>query len=222
MAIEGDMALDVTSGGGTASLKQDVQAFGLGDEQGVPYVRAQIDLGVPVITASGFMFDEQGQGTLTANFGNITAGTDVLTDIDFANVKASLGFKIPLGPVSLTPGVAVDYIDLHLVVQDTLAIVTEDIDVQAPIPLLFLAANVDLGVLGVTGEVGWIEIPDYQGVDGTFWDAELLAEVRLSPALHVFGGYRIIGLDAVGDVDNQDFATDLTVSGWIVGGGFRF
>jgi hypothetical protein len=222
MAIEGDMALDVVSGGGAGSLRQDESAFGLGDPQGSPYVRAKVDFGVPVLKASGFLFEEQGQGRLTANFGNITAGTDVRTDLDFTNVKGSLTFEIPLGPLSLAPGVAVDFIDLDMVVQDTLGIVTEDIEVQAPIPLLFLSAELDLGRAGVVGEFGYMQVHNYRGVDGAFVDLELLADLRLSGAVHVFGGYRYIDLDADGDIDNQSFVVDLSVSGWIIGGGVRF
>lgn len=223
MAIDGDVALAATSGGGAASLSQDVEtAFGLGDPQGSAYGRLQFDFGVPVLTVSAFQLLEEGQGTLVAQFGNLPAGTDVLTDLSFFDAKASLAFGFDLGPVRLAPGLAIDYIDLDMQVQDTFGILTEDIEVMAPIPLLYLGAELDLGIAAVAGEIGVLDVPEIDDVEGTFWDAELQAELELSPAAQLFVGYRFLSMDARGTVDGQDFAADLEVSGWMIGGTLRF
>ena len=222
MAISGDIALAPGAGGPT--IHQDVDsALGLGDAVGSPYARVQFDFGVPVLTASAFTFEEQGRGTLNAQFGNITAGTAVASDLRFTNVKASLAFDvIPLGVVKIAPGLAVDGFDLRMHVQDLAATVTEDLTVQAPLPMGFVRAEADLGLVGAVGEFGYSRLPKIEDAKGTFWDAELLVELHTGSSLHLFAGYRAIGLDAEGTTDGQDFAADLRVTGWTIGGGFRF
>ncbi len=223
VAVSGDIALSTTSGGLSGVSNQDFDsAFGLGQDRGSPYARLQLDLGVPVITVSGFTFDERGSGTVGAQFGNIAGGTAVDTELQFNNLKASCAFQLDLGPVAVAPGVAVDLFDLQMHVQDSGSSTAEDIDVFAPVPMAFLRAEADLGLVAAVAEVGYIHIPKIRDVEGTFWDAELLAEVRPTPLLHLFAGYRMLHLDGTGIVDNQDFGTNFDVAGWMIGGGFRF
>lgn len=223
MALDGDIALSNTSGGVTSSINQDIPtALGLGSERGSPYARVQLDMGVPVLTLSGFTFEEDGQGTLQAQFGNIAANTQVDTHLEFANLKASYAFEIDVGPVSVAPGIAVDLFDLQMQVSDSLGVVTENVDVLAPVPMAFVRAEGDLGIVGAVAELGLIKVPKIQDVEGTFWDAELAVEVRPLPMLHLFAGYRQIHIDVDGISDNQSFAADLDISGWMIGGGIRF
>src|SRR5206468_8641920 len=137
---------------------------------GSPYVRVQLDLGTPVLTASAFKFEEHGQGHLNAQFGNIAAGTDVDSDIQFTNAKVSLAFDIPLGPLKIAPGIAADVFDLDMHVQDTGGSTTEDLEVIAPVPMAFVRAEGDLGIVSAVGELGYIKIPEIHDVKGTFWD----------------------------------------------------
>ena len=223
MAIEGDIALNPTAGGGTSSIQQDLEtALGLGDEQGSPWARAELDLGVPVLAVTGFTFEEQGSGTLQANYGNITAGTDVNSDLEMANVKASMAFQIALGPLSISPGLAVDWFDLQLAVSDTAGIATETVELSAPVPMVFLRGQADVGIASFIAEAGYLEVPEYDDIEATSWDAEALVELRPTPQFNLFAGYRVITVQVEGEVDNQDFFADITLSGWIIGGGVRF
>lgn len=223
MAVDGDIALSPTAGGFTGTIQQDIESgLGLGDENGTPYIRAELDAGVPVLSVSYFSFDESGRGTLDATFGGITVGTDVQSELTFTNVKTALAFEFDVGPVSLAPGIAIDLFDIDLQVRDTGGFTTEDIDVTAPLPMLFLRGQVDLGVAAVIAELGVIDTPEIQDIEGTFWDAEVLVEVRPTAPVHLFAGYRLMNIDAEGTVDGQDFAADLQVSGWVIGGGIRF
>lgn len=223
MAVQGDIALSTTSGSLSGVIDQDFEsAFGLGDGSGSPYVRAQVDFGVPVLTVSAFTFRERGSGTLNSQFGNITSGTDVDSDLQFANVKASYAMQFDVGPVAVSPGIAVDLFDLRMRVSDTAGFASETIDVFAPVPMAFLRAEVDLSVVAAVAEVGYIDVPKIDDVKGTFWDAELFAEVRPLPLMHLFAGYRMLHVDGSGVVDAQDFATNLDISGWMIGGGIRF
>ncbi|HEX5054460.1 MAG TPA: hypothetical protein VFZ65_21960 [Planctomycetota bacterium] len=211
-----------TSPATSGSIRQDFEsAFGIGDDQGAPYARVSADMGVPVIAVSGFLFDEQGTGTLQAQFGNLSAGVDVRSKLDFANVKASYALKIPIGPVSIAPGIAVDYFDFELDVQDTAGLLRENVQLQAPIPLAFVRGQLDLSVFTVLGEVGYVEV-DTGDVQGSLLDIEAMAQWHANAWIDVFVGYRALHLDADGTIDNDTFDTTITVSGFLVGGGFTF
>ncbi len=223
MAIDGNIALATAGSGLSGTVDQGFDsAFGLGDERGSPYARLQLDAGVPVITVSGFAFEETGTGQLDSQFGVIVAGTNVISDLQFTNLKGSLAFQIDLGPVAVSPGIALDYFDLEMTVRDTGGLAQENIDVLAPVPMAFLRGEASLGVVAAVAEVGFIRVPKIREIEGTFWDAEAMLEVRPLPMLHFFAGYRFLHVDGEGTVDNQDFATDLDVSGWMIGGGVRF
>lgn len=223
MAVGGDVALAANSGGSLVNLDQSVEsAFGLGEDQGSPYARVQLDMGTPVLTASGFMFEESGRGRLQASFGDIVGGTEVFTDLAFDNAKISFAFDIDLGPITVSPGLACDLFNLELHVRDVAGFATEDLEVLAPVPLGFLRVAADLGVVGVVAEGGYITIPEIDDYEGTFWDAELMVEVRPTPLLHLFAGYRYMKIEAEGLADDQSFDVNLDISGWMAGGGIRF
>lgn len=220
MAVRGDIGY--VNGASTVSVRQDVDsALGLGEDQDQPYARAMLDTGVQVIAVSAFRFEESGTGLLQADFGGVTAGTTVRSDFEFLNAKGSYAFEIALGPVSIAPGIAIDYFDLELDVRDLGGVASETLDVNAPVPLAFVRGTVDLGIASGVVELGYIEA-DIGDVDGSFFDAEILVEVRIAPLVHLFGGYRRIALDAEGVVDGDTYEADLEVDGFVIGGGVRF
>lgn len=221
LGLDGDFGF--VDGTSTASIQQDVEsAFGLGDDQGSPYARVALDLGVPHLSASGFIFEDDGTGTLTANFGeNLTAGTAVDSEFDLAAAKIALAFDIDVGPVTVSPGVAVEYVDLQMSVRDRIGIATEEVDLQAPIPLAFVRAQVELGPVTLLGEGGYLQV-DVEDVDASLLDLEFMARVHPTEWLHVFGGYRLLRLEGDGEVDGDSVDLDLDLAGWVVGGGIRF
>lgn len=223
LAIGGDMALSPTGGAVGPTIDQDIESgLGLGDQSGSPYVRAELDLGVPVLSVSAFQFSDSGIGMLNGSFGNISGGTQVATDLDFRNVKTALTFDIDLGPAKISPGLAVDLFDLDLHVQDVAGFAEESVSLIAPVPMLFMRAEADLGIVAGVAELGGLKTPRIQDIKGTFWDGELRVEVRPAPMFHLFAGYRFMHLDGNGNIDNQDFSTSLDISGWLIGGGIRF
>lgn len=218
--LDGDIGYQ--SGTGQVAVAQDVEsAFGLGDDEGVPYGRVMIDTGVPVIAVSGFLFDEEGRGVLDANFGDIAANVAVDTEFELANAKASYAFQIDLGPVAIAPGLAVDYFDLNFQVQDVFATQRETVDLAGPVPMAFLRAEVDLGIVAAVAEGGYMEI-DIDDVDASMLDIEAMVEVRPTALLHLFAGYRHLNIQADGEIDGDTFDGDFTLSGFFVGGGLRF
>ena len=219
--LSGDVALASTTL--PATLGADVQDdLGVDTEQS-PYVRLELGTGIVNVTASAFQYGSSGSGVLDANFGNITAGVPVNSDIDVLNIRGAVTFDlIDLGPVRISPGLAVDYTDLDFEVRQTTGgTAIERLEVQIPAPLLYVQAEADLGPLIANIDAGGMKV-DLDEVDGTFWDIE--AMLRYAPAEHfeIFGGYRLILVDGQGTVDGQAYDADVELSGWFAGGGISF
>jgi len=220
LSLDGDIGY--RNGAANANIQQDIEsAFGLGDGQGVPYGRVMLDTGVPVLAVSGFQFDESGTGVLQADFGDVPAGIAVDTDFEMTNAKASLAFQIDLGLVALSPGLALDYFDLKVDVQDVFGAFQESVELAGPVPMLFLRAEADLGVVAAVAEGGYMKI-DVEDVTASLLDLEALVEVRPTALVNLFVGYRLLNLAADGVIDGDTFDTDITISGFFVGGGVRF
>lgn len=223
LSVSGTAALAPPGGSLGSTSGQDVEsAFGLGDAVTSPWARLQLDFGTPVFSVSGFAFEQSGTGFLSSQFGNLIAGTAVDTDISLQNFKAALAFELPLGQLSLSPGLAVSVLDLQMEIRDQVGLSSEKIDVLAPIPVVFLRGEFDMGFLDAVAEIGYLEVPKIKDIEGTFVDAEFMLQAEISRTFHVFAGYRLLQIDGDGVYDDQEFATDLEVAGWMIGGGIRF
>lgn len=220
-AVEGD--LGYVDGASATSVDQDVEsAFGLGDDQGIPVGRIAIDTGVPVLSVSGFMFDEQGQGVLQGNFGNaFTAGLPVNSDFELTNAKAAYAFQIGMGPVSISPGIGVDYFDLKLELRDQFGFGRETLELQAPVPIAFLRGEVDLGVVSLLAEGGYMSV-DVEDVEVSLLDIEAMLMVKPTAMLDLFVGYRMIEFEGEGEIDGDRTDADFQLGGFMIGGGLRF
>jgi hypothetical protein len=222
-AVSGDMALESGSSSSPALASQDIEsAFGLGDAQGAPWLRAQVDFGVPVLTGSGFWLKETGTGVLDENFGGLPTATPVASDLDLGCGKFSCSFDIDIGPVKIAPGLAVDVFDLDFTVTEISLGNREEIDEIVAVPMLFLRAEASLDVLGFVGEVGYLDSPEIDGNEGKFLDVEAMIECAVLEHGILVMGYRLLDLDANGEADEDSFAVDLQIRGWFVGGGIRF
>ena len=223
MALRGDAALASATGGVPPSSLQSVRsAMGLGSDLHAPTLRGQLDLGSLVVTASTFLIDEDGDGTLAATFGPIAAGTPVRTEFDFANAKISATYDIGLGPVKVSPGIGVDLLDFGLTATESTFGNRGEIDEFLPAPMLFVRAEGDIGLVGVIGEVGYLDLPEIDGFEVGLLDLEAMVELRVFPTLQLFAGYRLIDFDGIGETSDSSFALDVMIDGWIVGGGIRF
>jgi hypothetical protein len=219
MSLDGDIGY--TSGSGVV-VDQDVQsAFGLGDDQGTPYGRAEFDFGVPRLVASGFLFDDEGSGTLQADFGDIPGGVPVNSDFELSNLSGALAFDIGIGPVTISPGIAVDYFDLRMEVTDAFSIQRETVELSGPVPMGFLRGQVEFWKFAAIVEGGYVTA-ELDDVDATLVDLEAMLEFRPTDLFNLFVGYRELAIDGDGNVDGDDFDVDITLGGFFFGGGVRF
>ena len=223
--MSGTVALDSSVGGvDFGTIQVDLEDdLGLTDEVGSPYGRAEVDLGLIHLTGSGFIYDELSTGALSVDFGDITFGSTVESDIEIMNFKGAITFDmVDVGPLRLSPGVGVDLFDINMTIRSTAPIVaSERVEILTPVPMLFLQTEFDFGPVGATLDTGWMSL-DLGDVKGTWIDIEGLATFNMFSAFEIFAGYRYISIDTDGDADGQAFEADVELQGWIIGGGISW
>jgi len=198
-----------------------VSALDLGDTDVVPYLRAEIDLGPFNVAASGFATSQDGTGITTADFGNISAGSTVDSEIDLTLAQGrAIVDLIDTNLVKLGLGLAVEWVDFELDSREQTLGLTESVDVAQLVPLVAAHASAgidlpwvmpirfDLNVAGMSLR--------YEDIDGTVLDVEALLRGD-GGRFGWFVGYRHALIQSDGEVDGQDFDGDITVSGWLIG-----
>lgn len=222
--LTGNLALEPSAGGVSLdTLNVDVEeSLGLTESSGSPYGRLDLELGPARVTLSAFQYSESGSGTLNADFGDIVVGTTVNSSLDLLNIKGALTFDLlDFGVFRLSPGIGLDFFDVDMTVRAPSVGQTEEISSLAPVPMLFAQGEVEVGPFAAIVDGGWISVDLDEG-DGEYWDVEGLLRLTPGAGVEIFGGYRWISIDVQGNDEGQEFAADLELQGWFVGGGLRF
>ncbi|MFQ5506293.1 MAG: hypothetical protein ACE5F1_16110 [Planctomycetota bacterium] len=226
---DGALALDTTrTGTPLPLLDNDLNDdFGLPEKFETPYGRLQLDTGPISYTVSAFSLDDQGTGRLKADFGTISAATDISTDLDIKVYKAAMLFDLfDFGAVRVAPGFAADVLDTTILVSPLIApALNEDVDQIVPIPMLFAQAEIDFGIFEVVADAGWLSLDVDQGaiaVDGSLLDLEALVRFKPLSNVHLFAGYRYVNFEIEATTNTDNGRLDLVFSGWMVGAGFSF
>lgn len=223
LELGGDLALQ-RSGGAVTGSQSIGEAFGLGDSQGAPYVRGQLDAGGPVLTGSALWLQQGGRGVLSDGFGDLASGAQADADLDLGVFKVSAAYDLDLGLVKVAPGVMCDVVALDFTARDVVGGFEEDIDELVFAPMPFVRAEAGFGPVRAVGEIGYVDFSGLGDLDGSFLDAEVLVEWHPVPLpfAHLFVGYRHVDLAGSGDASGDRFAADLQLQGWTIGGGVRF
>jgi len=212
--------------GGSLNLNANMNdledAFAVGDSEAAPYARAECDWGPHRFKLSGFGHNSSGTGTLTGAFGDLPAGTQVASDLEFFNVSGSWSFDLaPSSMLRLAPGVQVGYYAIDMKARATSNVAFEEVDTAVIAPMPYLEAGVDLEHVSFLVDAGLIAA-DIRDAAGRFWDVEALARVRAGATVEVLAGFRYLLIDAHGTATGRDFDADIEVVGWFIGGGVRF
>ncbi len=199
-------------------------SLALGSRQYEPYLRGEVNLGGLDLAVSGFKTSQSGTGTVTADFGNISAGSTVDSKLDLGFVHAALCYDmIDTKWVTLGAGLGADYFDLDMQVAETAFALSESVHVKQGLPLLVargvfrtpvLPLDLQIEASGITGH--------YQDFDGTLFDVEALLHCKVVGPLSVYGGYRFMHFDFSGTADNRSFDGNVALSGLLVGATVRF
>jgi hypothetical protein len=212
---KGDVSY-VSSGGGTAN--NSIDTLGLDESEGTFGARADFKWGVPHLTVSTQASSWEGDGTLTADFGGISAGVNVESELDLALHRAILTFDVlPTDTFELGLGFGVTAADIDAQVTDDLTNTTESADEVAPIPLLALRGGFRIWRLDFEALVAGMSIASGDD-EATYLEADFNARMALfgSPG-NVNGslllGWRQVDIDVEYTDGGDDVALDLTFNG---------
>jgi hypothetical protein len=206
----------------TIDIESDLD---LGDTDYVPYVRLEGDLGPFNLAGSWFETSQSGTGVVTADFGNITAGSTVESDLDLTLVNGRFVWDfINTDLVHLGLGVAAEWVDFDLEAKEQTFGLSESVSVSQVLPLA--AAHAAVGIplpwiplrLDVNAAGMSLHIED---VDGTVIDIEGLLRADFNH-FGCFAGYRYILVQTDGVIDDQNFDGDIVLAGWLLGASVRF
>jgi hypothetical protein len=221
----GDIGLSTTTDTDvtTVNISSDLD---LGSTEYVPYLRGEFDIGPFNLAASGFKTSQDGTGTVTADFGDITAGSTVESEIDLTLVQARAVFDVlDLDMVKLGLGLAAEWVDFHFDQREQVFGLSETIDVTQVVPLIaahgavgielphFVPLRFDVNAAGMS-----LNLSD---LDGTILDVEALLRADFD-RVGCFVGYRYILIQTDGNIDDQSVDANVTLAGWIAGVSVRF
>lgn len=231
LALDGGVFAATIDGhvGLTSSTVTDVDtidlhsSLDLGQTRYVPYVRADLQSGSFDLSANAFKTTQHGEGVVTADFGNITAGSTVKSKLDLTIAQGRLVYDVVESDhVRAGLGLAVDWFDLSLVEREQTFGLTESIDLRDPVPLVAARLAVNLPVVPLRVDVDAAAMKAHvKDVDGTIVDADALLRYERGH-LGLFAGYRYVRLDVDGTSGSQRFAGVTTISGWLAGLSVRF
>ncbi|MBI5852959.1 MAG: hypothetical protein HZB39_18265 [Planctomycetes bacterium] len=222
--LSGDIALDSSAGGLNLDLVRTDVNDDLGlSRSGAATMGADLDTELGRVSVSYLRYSDNATGSLSRAFGDIPPGTNVETTIDIDNLKAFWTFDLLANDTfRVSPGVGVDLFWFDATVRSITALSAyENLEVDVPMPMLFLEGEVDLGAVKAEIEAGWMSL-DVGEFDGNFVDLDARVRYTGLSALELFGGYRWIALDVDGKADNQRFDANLDLSGFYFGGGVHF
>jgi hypothetical protein len=222
-SVDGNVALQ--NAGNTLDLNQDRNSIGgLGADEttGSAYLRAEADWGPHRVRLSGFGATPSGEGTLAEPFGDLAAGTNVRSQLDYVNFNGAYTWDVvPTDLVRVGLGVEMGWHSWDLLVDDRGSLAFESLEADLFLPMPCVDAELDLGPVSLVANFGAFDI-DMGDADGQYYNAE--AFLRWTPIMSVefMGGWRSLSVDANGEADGRKFDADFDVSGWFIGGGIAF
>jgi hypothetical protein len=218
--ISGDVGLanSTVTDISTINLESDLH---LGGTDYVPYVGAEVDLASFKFAANYFKTSESGTGTVTADFGAITAGSTVESKLDLALAQGRAVYDLFDNDLfKLGLGVTAEWVNFTLDAREQAFGLTEKIDVNEVVPLLAAHAAVrfdvpflcpfmlDVNAAGMDAH--------YQDVGGLVLDVEAMLRAEFKH-VDLFTGYRYITVNVDGTTSGQDFKGDVKLAGWMIG-----
>lgn len=158
---------------------------------------------------------QSGNGQLDANYGGITAGVGVRSELELEQLDVTLYYELLDNWVNLDLGLTIRDFSGELFLQSTDGSnQTSKTEADAILPLLYVAARFDLPFTGVSvgGDANAIS---YDG--DSVYDFNVYGQYDMS-LLQLRAGYRQISLD----YDDGDDNLDIELSGPFVSAGLRF
>jgi hypothetical protein len=217
----GDVALQGSAGAFDSAAKNDVDSdLGLGGTSASAFGRLQADAEQNRFRVQGFALNQGGDGTLAEPYGDIPAGEQVSTSLQFFGLAGNWTYAVVRTEnLRLGAGAQAGFYRFDVDARTASNDESTSVDALVPMPMAeaeFKFGNVSFGanLAGMYADVG--------DAKGRFLDGEAFARWSLSSEFQVFGGYRWIVFDAAGKASDREFDADVTVDGFFFGVGVRF
>lgn len=159
---------------------------------------------LPNVRLSYVSTEHTGTGNLGLTFDSIGAGADVRSDLDLSQLDLTLYYEILDNWVNLDAGLTVRKLDGELLVQEIGGTQASETDIDAVVPMGYLAARFDLPFSGVSaGAEG-----NFISFDGdSVYDVTAYGQYEIS-LLQLRAGYRQMAIDYEDGNDRLDIELD--------------
>jgi hypothetical protein len=215
--IEGDVGFSA----GSVSADNSVEDAGIDDDDGAGSVRADFRWGVPRLSITLQQSTHDGSGTLSADLSQggttIPAGTPVVTEFDLGLHTAYLTFDVLPGDAELGFGLGVAALDFDYETMDTAGTMTVAVDELLPVPFLAVRGGFEVWRIELEAQGGFLGVAALEE-EYSFVDLDVNGRLRLlGSGEHATGwlaaGFRYTAIDVEYDVDDDEAAADVTISG---------
>jgi len=194
--------------------------LGLGESEASPYLQGQTIIDRHRIRLNGFYVDTEGSGVLDNAYGNIAAGTQVRTSMDFFAIAGSYSYEVLRKEhYRIGLGGQLGFYSLDVAARSTAG--REEVTTEVLVPMPYIEAEAFYGDFTFGANAG-IMAGDLGDANGRYWDMEAYANWRVDDQFDIRGGYRYLLLDGYGRASSRDFDADVNVQGLYISAGVRF
>lgn len=214
---DSDLSGDVRNGGDAVDVDNDLDLSSDSNANLSAYIEHPVPL-LPNVRLNYTKIEQDGRGEIGANFDNINVGVsgvaEVQSDLELKQLDLTLYYEVLDNWVNLDLGITARDLDGELTVQEVAGTAVSQTEVDAVIPMGYLAARFDLPFTGVSvgGEANVIS---FDGDSVYDYNAYGQFEVAL---LQLRAGYRQIAID----YEDGDDELDIDLGGPFVSAGVRF
>ncbi|MBX3463959.1 MAG: hypothetical protein KF830_12375 [Planctomycetes bacterium] len=217
----GDIALQNSSPTPPPLEQNDLESnLGLGNTEVSPYVRIESDYERHRMRLHGFGIDASGSGTLAGAYGDLPAGTQVTTSLEFLGVGATWAWQLLREQhYRIAVGAALNYYSLDVAARSAGG--REAVETSVLVPMPYAEVEGYLGPL-VAGANAGVMSADLGDGKGRYLDIEAYLRWQATEQFDVLAGYRYVALDSYGRASSRDFDADVEIQGFFFGGGVKF
>lgn len=194
--------------------------MGLGETEFAPYVALRTDYNAHRARLSGFYIDSEGSGTLANDYGNILAGEQVQTSLDFFTMATNYSYQVLRGAhYRLGVGGQLGFYSLDVAARSSGVSEGVTSEVFVPMPYLEFEGFWEDFTFGTNMGIMSADLGD---ANGRYLDLEGYANWAVNEDFDVKFGYRYILIDGYGRASSRDFDADVDVQGFYLSAGIRF
>lgn len=196
---------------------------GLGQTEASPYVAFRTDFDKHRVRVNSFSLGSDGRSVLGNRYGNIDAGAEVQTSMDFYALAGNYSYEVRSGEnYRVGLGGQLGLYSLHLGVNP----------LSSPSTREKVAADVLVPMPYAEWETYWRDFTvgakmavmsgDFGDANGLYFDFETFGLWQINESYDLKVSFRYLELDCRGRASDRDFDADVTVRGLLISGGVRF